>query len=336
MTIPRNLVDQILVPHSAFQSALRRIGQTYQNAEARGNPACLAIVGPSRTGKTSVMEMFADEYPRVRTAEGLEVPILRLKTPSKPTVKSMAEIMLREIGDPRFDKGTENARTGRLMTLIRNCGTRLVMIDEFQHFYDKGQNRVMHHAADWLKVLVDDTRIGLVVAGIPGCLATIEQNEQLRGRFRTPVALQRFDWRSPNDREEFAAISSAFHDALAEYVDIPDFTSAEMAFRLYCATGGLIGYLAMLLSQVVWDAIDDKRKVITLQHLQMAFAQSVRGSHDYGEAPDPFDTRFATEPSEALLASVAQIGAPVPATTEGRPGRRRGRPTNVQAVLSAA
>lgn len=336
MAMPRNLIDRILVPHAAFQGALRRIGQCYRNAEARGNPACLAIVGPSRTGKTSVMEQFASGHPVVRTDEGLEVPILRVKTPSKPTVKSMTEIMLREMGDPRFDKGTENARTGRLMTLMRNCGTRMAMIDEFQHFYDKGQNRVMHHAADWLKVLVDDTGIGLVVAGIPGCLATVEQNEQLRGRFRTPVTLERFDWRSPEDREEFAAILSAFYDALAKHVDLPDFTSADMAFRLYCATGGLIGYLAMLLSQVVWDAIDDKRKVITLKHLREAFAHSVRSSHDYGDAPDPFGPRFATEPSEELLANVSRIGAAAPATTEGRPSRRKVWHTRVQDVLSAA
>ena len=336
MVVPRNLIDRILVPHAAFQGALRRIGQCYQNAQAHGNPACLAIVGPSRTGKTSVLGQFASAHPAVRTAEGLEVPILRVKTPPKPTVKSMAEIMLREMGDPRFDKGTENARTGRLMTLICNCGTRMAMIDEFQHFYDKGQNKVMHHAADWLKVLVDDTGIGLVVAGIPGCLATIEQNEQLRGRFRTPVAFERFDWRSAEDREEFAAILSAFYDALAEHIDLPDFTSAEMAFRLYCATGGLIGYLAMLLSQVVWDAIDDRRKAVNLKHLREAFAHSVRSSHDYGDAPDPFGSRFATEPSEALLATVSRIGAAAPAVTEGRPSRRKVWHARARDVLSAA
>ena len=336
MAMPRNLVDQILVPHAAFQGALRRIGQCYRNAQAHGTPACVAIVGPSRTGKTSVLGQFATGYPTVRSAEGVEVPILRVKTPSKPTVKSMAEIMLREMGDPRFDKGTENARTGRLMTLIRNCGTRMTMIDEFQHFYDKGQNRVMHHAADWLKVLVDDTGIALVVAGIPGCLATIEQNEQLRGRFRAPVIFERFDWRSPEDREEFAAILGAFYDALAKHIDLPDFTSAEMTFRLYCATGGLIGYLAMLLSQLVWDAIDDKRKVITLKHLRAAFAQSVYSSHDYGDGPDPFSARFSTEPSEELLATVSRIGAPLPAEIEGRPARRKVWHPRVQDVLSAA
>jgi hypothetical protein len=112
MAMPRNLIDRILVPHAAFQGALRRIGQCYRNAEAHGNPACLAIVGPSRTGKTSVMEQFASGHPMVRTDEGLEVPILRVKTPSKPTVKSMAEIMLREMGDPRFDKGKTHAPGG--------------------------------------------------------------------------------------------------------------------------------------------------------------------------------------------------------------------------------
>jgi hypothetical protein len=337
MTMPRDLVDRILVPHEAFKEGLRRIDQCYRNAEVHGNPACLAIVGPSRTGKTSVLEQFASGHQTTRTAEGLNIPILRVKTPSKPTVKSLVEIMLREMGDPRFDKGTENVRTGRLMTLIRNCGTRMVMIDEFQHFYDKGQNKVMHHAADWLKVLVDDTRVGLVVAGLPGGLATIEQNEQLRGRFRTPVKLERFDWRNPADREEFVAILSAFYDALAAHVDLPDLTSAGMAFRLYCATGGLIGYLATLLSQTVWDVVDENQAFITLGHLRRAFANSVRSTHDYGDAPDPFGSRFSTEPSEELLAKVAQIGTAMPAATEGRPlRRRRAFQPQIRDVLSAS
>jgi hypothetical protein len=92
----------------------------------------------------------------------------------------------------------------------------------------------------------------------------------------------------------------------------------------------------MLLSQAVWDALDDKRKVITLKHLREAFAHSVRSSHDYGDAPDPFGPRFATEPSEAMLATVSRIGAAAPASIEGRPSRRKVWHARARDVFSAA
>jgi hypothetical protein len=47
----------------------------------------------------------------------------------------------------------------------------MVMIDEFQHLYDRddrGKRQIMLHVADWLKVLIDETRSTLVVAGLPG------------------------------------------------------------------------------------------------------------------------------------------------------------------------
>ena len=49
---------------------------------------------------------------------------------------------------------------------MKKSGTRMVMIDEFQHFYDRGKRQIMHNVADWLKVLIDDTRTMLVVAGL--------------------------------------------------------------------------------------------------------------------------------------------------------------------------
>jgi len=81
------------------------------------------------------------------------------------------------------------------------------MIDEFQHFQDKGSRRIMHHVADWLKILVDDSKVALVVAGLSSCGAVISQNEQLAGRFLSPILMPRFDWKIDNHREEFVGSS---------------------------------------------------------------------------------------------------------------------------------
>ena len=136
----RNLIDSTLIPHKAFLRAKESIEQCFEYSADATEPSCIAIPGESRTGKSRSLEEVCSDHQAYRTDAGLIVPILRVKAPSKPTVKSLAGLLLKALGDLHYEKGTENARTIRLQTLMRNTHTRMIMIDEFQHFYDKGKH----------------------------------------------------------------------------------------------------------------------------------------------------------------------------------------------------
>ncbi len=336
MTDPRFIVENTLVPHQAFEEATRRIEQCFAYSENASEPICIALVGESRTGKSRVLEECKDKHRAVRDAEGLNMPILRVKTPSKPTVKGLTELMLRAMQDPLFDRGTENSKTSRLQTLMRNSGTRMVMIDEFQHFVDKGSHKVMHHVADWLKILVDDSRVALVVAGLPTCQAVLEQNEQLAGRFLSPVFMPRFNWLREDHRQEFVAILGAFHDSLSSHFDLPPLDGEEMAFRCYCGTGGLMGYLSKFLRQTVWNALDSNRSSISLQDLAQAHDEAVWAKSGPLGIPNPFTKERSPTPTDDLIARIQRMGVaeqPQP-TTRSRPSKNSPGYT-VRQVLSA-
>lgn len=306
----RHIVENTLVPHSAFVEASTRIEQCMRYAVDSPEPVCLAIVGESRTGKTRVLEEYASKYSPVRTKEGLSIPILAVKSPSKPTVKGMAELMLQIMGDPRFDSGTENAKTIRLKRLMKNAGTYQIVLDEFQHFYDKGLRGVMHHMADWLKILVDDTKAALIVSGLPSCMAVLEQNEQLAGRFFAPVVMPRFDWTNAEHREEFMGILGAFQESIGSHFDIPRLDHEEMGFRCYCATGGLIGYLSKFLRSAVWNAIDTNKKIITLDDFRLAHKSAVWSCEQISNNLSPFSRKFEATFAEELIAQAREIGLP--------------------------
>ena len=317
----RNLIDSTLVPHTAFQAAKDRVMQCLEHANGANEPICLLVGSESRTGKTTLIESVYMEHPVQRSVEGLSVPVLRVRTPAKPTVKALAACMLKAVGDPYFDKGTESERTERLYTLLRACSVRMIIIDEFQHFYDKGMRTVMHHTADWLKGLVDESHIALVVVGLPSSRIIIEQNEQLTGRFLAPIGLPRFKWSDPEHREEFCGILDAFHSALSRHFDLPELYAEEVAFRCYCATGGLMGYLTKFLRQAVWNAADARRKTITLENLATAHQAAVWSTTDMSDTPNPVSKKFRCSPSDELMARVAKLGTPI----EGQPMRRGGR-----------
>lgn len=336
-TDARFIVENTLVPHSAFISVVSRLEQCFRYAESASEPICIVVVGESRTGKSRALEECYANHPMRRQADGLTIPILRVKTPSKPTVKGLVELMLHALGDPKFYAGTENAKTARLLILIKNAGVRMVMIDEFQHFYDKGSHKVMHHVADWLKILVDDSKVALVVAGLPSCNAVLEQNEQLAGRFLTPVTMPRFEWRNDDHREEFMGILGAFQESIGGVFEIPGLDSREMAFRCYCGTGGLVGYLTKFLRQAVWNALDAGTKTITLEQLAHAHKESVWGRDGLKDIASPFARDFSALPSEALLEKVLRIGVPKEDMSVQNRGRAHKSATpSISQLLSAS
>lgn len=327
-----NLVEQILVPHTAMQEAMSRIWQCYQAATYSNEPICIAMIGPARSGKSSALGYIESKDPKIRLDDGLRVPILRVSTPSSPTVKGLAEVLLTELGDPCAGKGTETNMTGRLIILLKAAKTKMIMIDEFQHFYDKSSHKVMHHVADWLKLVVDQSKVALVVSGLPSCQAVLNQNEQLAGRFLAPIHMPRFDWRNVNLREEFIAILGAFQEGLSEY-DFPKLDSDTMAFRFYCATGGLMGYVAKILRQAIWNAIDDDTRVITMEALARAHYLAVYANEKAGDLPLAFDRSFIVTPTETLLQRIQLIGTATPEELPIRRTRSKSSQVSISQVL---
>ena len=274
--------------------------------------------------------------PIVRLDDGLSVPVFRVSTPSMPTVLGLVEIMLEAMGDPKFDKGTERVKTIRLRKLLRNARTKMVVLDEFQHFYDKGSHKIWHYVADWLKILVDQAKVALLVGGLPSCKTVIDQNEQLTGRFLAPVMMPRFDWLNENSRDEVISILSAFQDELAKHFDLPCLSDEEMSFRCYGATGGLSGYLAKFLRQTVWNAIDAGSPVISLENLAQAHDEAVWAEERTSGMPSPFDRSFSVTATEELLARVRKIGESAPGPERPRRVRPRNAPgPKISEVLAA-
>lgn len=306
-----NVIDQILVEHAPFMAAKKRLVQHYTASRTCAEPVCLAIIGESRSGKSRVLDHVTRQYPAERREEGMYIPILTISTPSKPTVKGLAEKLLLALGDPLWNRrASENEKTERLIVLLKQVGTTMIIIDEFQHFYDKGSHKIQHHVADWLKTLVDRARIALVVAGLPNCMAVISQNEQLSGRFTGAVRMPRFNWLKDSDRGEFMSILEAFQEMLKEY-EFPDLASDAMAFRFYCATGGLVGYVAKILRQAIWDALFNNRTVIDLSHLAEAYEEAVwqRSSFD---SINPFSPGFNPVVTPQLLEYAKCVGIAEP------------------------
>jgi hypothetical protein len=209
-----------------------------------------------------------------------------------------------------------------------------MMVDEFQHFYDKDRQKVMHDVADWFKVLVDRCRIALITSGLHSSQSVLNLNEQLAGRFMAPVPIPRFDWSIEQQREEFIAILTSFQVGLAGF-DLPQLDSDEMAFRFYCATGGLIGYVVKVLRQATWNAVDCGSQQIALKDLASAYKEAVYKDTALLDLPNPFARGFTPQATEDLLALVRKIGTKTEEAPIPKPARRKTQRPSVGEAMHA-
>src|SRR6516164_1554053 len=309
--------QRVLVKYPLFKTVVARIQACFDSYGTTAEPDCCPIVGESGSGKTTIISYFASLHPRIDHKSGVEIPVLLAKVPARPTVKSFAETLLYQLGDPLWPRGNTVSKSIRLRELFRRCRVRLLALDEFQHFVDARQASIPNEVADWLKEQVEETGIAIVVLGLHRCLEVLKQNEQLRRRFGATLRVGAFRWEDKDDRTTYRAFLRAVQEQLPEYV-MPPLADLDMAFRMHYASYGLIGYTMKIIRGAARIARCHPRHQITLRTLSQSYSD-----HVWSERlsdPNPFGERFDCEntPPIALPSAIACI----PRSTVSRRGVR--------------
>jgi hypothetical protein len=299
--------ERVLVKYPLFKSAVARIQACFDSYGAAAEPDCCPIVGESGGGKTTIISYFASLHPRSDHKWGMEIPVLLAKVPARPTVKSFAETLLYQLGDPLWSRGNTVSKSIRLRELLKRCGVRLLALDEFQHFVEARQANIPNEVADWLKEQVEETGLAIVVLGLQRCLEVLKQNEQLRRRFGATLRVGAFRWENKDDRTTYRAFLGAVQELLSEYV-MPPLGDLDLAFRMHYGSYGLIGYTMKIIRGAARIARCHPRREITLRTLSQSFREHVW--IERLTEPDPFLENFDADkapplklPSETACAS---------------------------------
>ena len=188
------MVERLYINFPRNQSALKAIGNCHSHAKLSKEPEGILIQGDTGAGKTTVVKLYMKDYPRDVTEEVTIVPVLYANVPVPATCKSLVTALLTAIGDPAAERGSQVTQTLRLKRYIEACKVELLILDEFQHFQDRESLRVLKTVSDWLKVLMDETGVPIVLAGLPYSHTVLddENNEQLRRRFALRIELEPF------------------------------------------------------------------------------------------------------------------------------------------------
>ncbi|NLW90800.1 MAG: AAA family ATPase [Syntrophomonadaceae bacterium] len=303
------IAESIYIGYPRFEEILDKINYCHEFSNITAEPECLLITGPTGAGKSTLKKLYERDHPRQILLSTTKVPILSGIIPVPATVKSLVQHLLVQLKDPLALKGTAVAQTERLKMFLSDCQVELIVLDELQHFIDRDSKRVLKTVSDWLKALIEETRIPVVLLGLPEAEGVIDSNEQLSRRFANRYVLQPFLFDTREHIDEFRTFLHLLDTKLplCKKSNLADF---DMACRIYYATDGVVGYVMKLVRKATFYAIKSGTEKVDLPVLAHAFDRHVQS--DKYQKSNPFVVRnfsFEDITKESKLKQTSAEGA---------------------------
>lgn len=219
------------------------------------------LVAETNNGKTEVIRHFLRQHPPGRTPDGEHgvIPVLAVQAPPRADAKQLYHAILQKLFSPYSEKAGESAVRFQTVHVLRQLGTRLLVLDEFHNLLEGSPARQRAFLIA-LKHLANELEIALVAAGTQDALNVLATDPQLENRFE-PLLLPR--WR---EGEGYGRLLASFERLLplrrASELDDP-----QIADRLLLMAEGTIGATAVILRRAARAAITSGRERITLAEL---------------------------------------------------------------------
>lgn len=243
----RRDLDSMIVPHDKFAHSFDRLQRLLEDHDAGVEPGIELLVGPSRIGKSEILQKLAAKYPASRENGRLVKPVLIVAVPTGTAPKDLPISVMQALGVPiPKERSRTNVLFGMMIEKLQLAKTMAILFDETSHLVDVGSRIPPRQASDWFKGLFDSARISIVMSGVPRLTRLLESNEQLRGRCQRPLELMPYRWDRRDERLVFAGCAQAFLKVFEKHgclISVP-WNSDILMRHLYAVSTGNIGALS--------------------------------------------------------------------------------------------
>ncbi|MFP3604653.1 TniB family NTP-binding protein [Paraburkholderia sp. SIMBA_053] len=254
----------------AFVQATESIEALMQRTGAVSQPGGLCITGDGGAGKTFIFDAISARYPRAATLLTEFCPVARVRLGAMPTVDDFDLGLLEFLGHAlKASAAKGEKRTQILCDALRQCGTRVILVDEAHHMIPasgsrRNRDRLAGGLGDYAKEFYDQCHIPIVWAGKPGLGNLFADDGQLNSRWPGKVSLPTY---IPGD--EWLKLLRVLDRALPMGKPC-QLNSAPVAAFLHSVTLGNLRRLKLLLSECVKVAAHDKAVSLTEDHFREA------------------------------------------------------------------
>ena len=261
-----------LVCHHRFNVVQTEIEAVLARTED-GDPQVLPIVGPTRVGKSKLLASIIASH--VQAEPGGRRKIIDVVSPKHLTGRALPDACLVSIGMSTALFRNHVLATDAFIKAVNKHSTRMLIFDETQHMLERGGRTTVRAAADFIKLVFDQTRASIVLAGLPTLLGLFKENEQLADRALSPIQYYPYQWQGVDYKHFRSALGSALEHLAENGWDTFAFNDAEFARRMYVASAGRYGLIHKLFVEVQFVGQADK--VAGYEAFTLAYQRGVIG-----------------------------------------------------------
>lgn len=264
------VIERVYVKHTQFSIVISALDRLFQLGTELETPHGFRLVGPSGVGKSAAYAYFRRSLP-ASTFFDHPSAALSIRIPKRAHMGVMIKALLRALEYP-FAEGTYRQLYSRRCVVadaLKSKGTRLLWLDEAHHLIwrrSSGEFRQQEgDASEFLRELVDECRVGVVLAG------SSELDD-------LPVALPHLASRVPGrlvmDPFEldpaWAGFINAFSISFVQ-LDLQPINSPAIMTMLHKSTGGNLRLFRQLMIESVLLSVDAKNRVLEIDVLRRAY-----------------------------------------------------------------
>ena len=266
----RIAIENCELPHPQFLEHFKALRQRIEDAVDGGASRIERVMGPSRVGKSMLINALRRAFPETKVGGRRSVPVLVVPVPTPVSPLELPSSVLAALGLPVQRSITTGAMRGRMLDQLKLANTRVVMFEEASHIVEPGARMPPRGAGDWFKELADSDNRTVFMFGVPRLELLFECNEQLRMRASARRLLLPYDSRIPEQMKVFHACVTTYAGLFAESgypIDVP---AAGLTLQCYLLTAGLIGVLGRFMQELASQMAYESPRPLTFTDCQNA------------------------------------------------------------------
>lgn len=183
-------IESIFIQYPNLKRLKNKLHEVLIISNICADPECVLLTGDSGSGKTAFIKQFVSNYPVVEDDEVNINTIIYVEIPSQASIKDLCVVILKGFGDQLDNtKLTKLVLTEKVIKFAQLSKTKLIIFDEFQHLTERPSTNKLDNLANWIKNLINITKIPVLIVGMPESKNVLSLNRQLNRRFYTKFEL---------------------------------------------------------------------------------------------------------------------------------------------------
>lgn len=257
-------IEKCDIPHATYMRIFTLLNQRIEFAIEGFSSRIEWVIGPSRVGKSMLINALRRKFPATKVNGIRQVPVLVVRIPSNISPKLLPTKVLEALGVPLKDK-TSGALDTRMFQQLKLAGTRVIIFEEASHLVDVGTKVPPRAAGDWFKDLADVQDVTILMFGVPRLERLFDSNEQLSNRASAKQEFRPYDFRIEEEQVAFASCVRSFTDIFRDGGWPIELPFQELVEQCYLLTGGLVGILSRFMQELANHMAGKKTRAVTLE-----------------------------------------------------------------------